>query len=324
MKKLHITILITVLILTSCINKPNLDIKGDWLGYERIFIHGNDTIVDNFHLILSIRNDSIYARNFRFITHSNQDSLTKSTYVLSDSNLIAKGNTESQDTLSIEFLNEKTLVLSTAKYKYKFSKLTRLTTEKSNFIFTKKVFTISDSVQIIDTIEFLSDSTILTYNFDLDRPNQIHEWRKRKYLGHSLLIIDSREFPVFLLETDKENNIGLKREPNESARYKLKRNEFEPEFTHSMLIGAWSGKSNKPDNELIFIFDFDSVQMNEFTGGEILTTKYSLNFFGTKLFFFHKYASDNIFYKIKKINHDSIFLTRLSPIKDSFILTRTK
>ncbi len=319
-----ITTLIILLFFISCSSdKTKQGIEGNWLGYERTFFLDNDTMFDNFHLILSIDKDSIKAINFKFITHGNRDSLSKSSYMLSDSKLIVTRNPESQDTFTIELLNETTLILSNSKSKYKYSKLTKPSTKSKNIDLEEKIFTISDFVQVFDTIEFLGNKTLLMYNL-YSEEIAVLEWRIRKYLDHKFLIIDNREIPVFLIEPTEENNFELKREPNEEAKYILQNIEKESGIKQTDLIGKWTGKSNKPDNKLTFIFDYDSVQMNEFTGGEMVTATYSLNLSGTKMFCFHKYASDNMFYEIDKIRNDSMYLKRLTPIKDSFVLTKVK
>ena len=319
-----ITTFIILLLLSSCIDSSQHGIEGDWLGYEETFFLDNDTMTDNFHLILSIDKDSIRAINFKYISHGNRDSLSKSSYIVADNNLIVTNSPKSPDTLKIEVLNDSAMTLTTANNKYKYSRLSKSKHETQKIELVEKMFTISDSTQVIDTIEFLDNSTILTYNSDLKRPNDVLEWRIRNYLGHKFLIIDSREIPVFLLIPAHENDFELQREPNEVAKYILQNIEKESGFKQTDLIGEWTGKSNIPDNKLTFIFDYDSVQMNEFTGGEMVTATYSLNLSGTKMFCFHKYASGNIFYEIEKIKNDSLFLKRLNPFKDSFVLTRTK
>lgn len=310
--------------MTSCIDNSQQRIEGDWLGYERTFVADNDTMSGNFHSILSISKDSIQAINFKFIAHGHRDSISISSYILSENNLIVSSERDSPDTLAIDVLNETTLILSTSKNKYKYSRLVKSKTTTHKVEFARKMFTISDSTQIIDTIEFIDNSSILIYNSSLGRPNQIFEWRIRKYLDHEFLIIDSHEMPVFVLDIDTEDNVVFKREPNEPIEYSLNAIQYHKKFKRDMIIGEWYGKSNIPDNEVSFKFNIDSVQMNEFTGGEIRTGTYSLNLIGTKMFIFHEYAGEVLFYEIEKIRNDSMVLKRLAPIKDSFVLTRDK
>jgi hypothetical protein len=233
-------------------------------------------------------------------------------------------NAKSVDTLTINLLNDTLMILANAKNHYKYSRLSSLNTKSQKIDLVGKMFSISDSIQIIDTVEFLTNSTLLTYNLELERPNQIYEWRLRDYLGHKFIIIDSQEVPVFLITKKTEKCFELKLDPNEVNEYDLNIIEFTQKFKHNLLIGEWSGKSNNPENEGVFKFDADSVQINEFTSGEIVTGIYSINLDGTKMFCFHKYASERIFYKIEKIRNDSLFLNRLNPIKDSFVLTKVK
>lgn len=318
-----ITIILILLLFTSCGDKTKQRIEGDWLGFERTFILDNDTMFDNFHLILSIDKDSIKAINFKFITHGIRDSLSKSSYILPDSNLIVARNSESQDTFAIEVLNETTLILSNSKSKYKYSKLTKPSTKSKNIDLEEKIFTISDSVQVFDTIEFLGNKRLLMYNL-YSEEIVVLEWRLREYLGNKFLIIDNRAIPVFFIEPIEGQNYKLKSEPNKEPKYILQNIEKEIGYKQTDLIGEWTGKSNKPDNKITFIFDYDSVQMNEFTGGEMVTATYSLNLSGTKIFCLHKYSSGYIFYEIDKIRNDSMYLERLSPIKDSFVLIKVK
>jgi hypothetical protein len=318
------TFLIIILTLTSCIDKTKNAIEGDWIGYEKTFVWDTDTITDNFHMVLSISKDSIRAKNFKFITNVNRDSVFMSSYKVTDSIIILTSNSKSIDTLTIDVLNDTVMILSTSQTKYKYSRLLKPIKKPNNIELVSKMYTISDSIQIIDTVEFLDDSTILTYNLRLKRANQIYEWRLRDYLDHKFLIIDSPNIPVFLVTANTEKGFVLMRKPNDLIKYYFNVAEFQKKITRNMLIGEWSGKSNIPDNEVLFKFYSDSLQMNEFTSGEILTGTYSLSLTGTKMFCFHKYASGNIFYEIEKIRNDSIYLKRLTAIKDSFILTRTK
>ncbi len=320
--KYLILIFIVAIFLTSCINNSEHGIEGDWLGYERTFVVDNDTISDNFHLILSISKDSIKAINLKIIAHGDRDSISISPYTLSGNSLIVSSGRESPDTLAIDVLNETTLILSTSKSKHIYSRLVKSETKSQKTELERKMFTISDSTQIIDTVEFLDNSSLLTYNSKLGRPNQLFEWRDRKYLGNEFLIIDSHEMPVFLIEANDKNDYELKRSPNDTIEYKLNSIDFQEKLTRNMLFGKWVGKSNVPDKDISFNFSIDSVQMNEFTGGQIVTGIYSLNLSGTKLFCFHEYVGEIIFYEIEKIRNDSLFLNRLAPIKDSFILTR--
>ena len=125
-------ILIILLTLASCTNKTKQGIEGVWLGYERTFVLNNDTTDDNFHLILSIDKDSIQTLNFKFITSGNRDSISNSSYILSGNSLIVARNSES-DTFGIDVLNETTLVLSTSKNKFKYTKLRKALTKEWNF-----------------------------------------------------------------------------------------------------------------------------------------------------------------------------------------------
>jgi len=303
-------------------NNSELGIEGNWLGYERIYVVDNDTIMDNFHLILSISKDSIKSRNIKFITHGHRDSISTSSYTLSENYLIVSSGRNYPDTFAIDVVNETKLILSTSNSKLIFSRLIESETKSQKIELERKMFTISESTQIIDTVEFLDNSSLLTYNSKLGRPNQLFEWRDRKYLGNEFLIIDSHEMPVFLIEANDKNHYELKRSPNDTIEYNLNSIDFQEKLTRKMLFGKWVGKSNVPDKDISFNFNIDSVQLNEFTGGQIVTGTYSLNLNGTKLFCFHEYVGEIIFYKIEKIRNDSLFLNRLAPIKDSFILTR--
>lgn len=305
-------------------NNSEHEIEGDWLGYERAFVDDKDTISDNFHLILSISKDSIKVINFKFITHGHKDSISKSSYILSGNNLIVSSDGESPDTLTIEVLNETTLVLSTSKDKLIYSRLVKSETKSQNTALERKMFTISDSTRIIDTVEFLDNSSLLIYNSKLGRRNQISEWRVRNYLDYEFLIIDSHEMPVFLIDAKDKKHYKLKRSPNDKIEYNLNSIDFQEKLTRNMLFGKWVGKSNVPDKDISFNFSTDSVKLDEFTGGQIVTGTYSLNLNGTKLFCFHEYVGEIIFYEIENFRNDSMFLNRLAPIKDSFILTREK
>ncbi|MBU2553304.1 MAG: hypothetical protein KKF98_02520 [Bacteroidetes bacterium] len=303
-------------------NNSEHGIEGDWLGYKRTFMVDKDTMLDNFHLILSISKDSIKAINFKFIAHGCRDSISKSSYSLFGNSLIVSSDRKSPDTLGIDVLNETTLILSTSKSKHIYSRLVKLETKSQKTELGKKMFTISDSTQIIDTIEFLDNSSLLTYNSKLGRPNQIFEWRVRNYLDYEFLIIDSQEMPVFLIDAIDTNHYELKRNPDDNIEYNLNSIDFQEKLTPNMLFGKWIGKSNVPDTDISFNFSTDSVQLDELTGGLIVTGTYSLNLNGTKMFCFHKYAGEVIFYEIEKFRNDSMFLNRLEPIKDSFLLTR--
>jgi hypothetical protein len=320
--KYLISILVATIFLASCMNSSEHGIEGDWLGYERTFVVDNDTMSENIHLILSIGKDSIKSRNFKFITHGHSDSISTSSYTLSENCLIVSSGRNSPDTFAIDVLNETQLILSTSKNKLKFSRLIESETKSQKIELERKMFTISESTQIIDTVEFLDNSSLLTYNSKLGRPNQLFEWRDRKYLGNEFLIIDSPEMPVFLIEANDNNDYELKRSPNDMKEYNLNSIDFQEKLTRNILFGKWVGKSNVPDKDISFNFSIDSVQMNEFTGGQIVTGIYSLNLSGTKFFCFHEYVGEIIFYEIEKIRNDSLFLNRLAPIKDSFILTR--
>lgn len=303
-------------------NNTEHEIEGDWLGYKRSFVVDNDTMSDNFHLILSIGKDSIEAINFKFIAHGDRDSISKSSYTLSGNSLIVSSDRESPDTLAIDVLNETTLILSTSKSKHKYSRLVKSEAKSQKTELERKMFTISDSTQIIDTVEFLDNLSLLTYNSKLDRSNQIFEWRVRNYLDNEFLIIDSHEMPVFLIDAKDKNHYKLKRSPNDKIEYNLNSIGFQEKLTRNMLFGKWVGKSNEPDKDISFNFSTDSVELDEFTGGLIVTGTYSLNLNGKKLFCFHEYVGEIIFYEIERFRNDSMFLNRLAPIKDSFILTR--
>lgn len=316
-------ILIILLTLASCTNKTRQEIEGVWLGYERTSVLNNDTTDDDFHLILSIDKDSIQALNFKFITSGNRDSISNSSYILSGNSLIVARNSES-DTFGIDVLNETTLVLSKSKNKFIYTKLRKALTKEWNFDFVGKAFTISDSSTIIDTIEFLDSSTLLTYNSELERPTQTFEWRVRDYSGYKFLIIDSPEIPVFLLVEDVGNNFKLKREPNDQLNYHLKIIEFETKFNRDELIGEWIGKSNKPDNNLSFIFDSDSLKMNDITGGKMIKSNYTLTLSGERILFYNYIIQNFMLYRINSINEESLSLTRISKIKDTFNLMKNK
>jgi hypothetical protein len=318
------TFLITLLFLTSCIDQNTSGIEGDWIGYDRTFVLGKDTVVDNFHLILSINQDSIRVINYKYIVDGNRDSLSVFSYLLINDSLIVYPGNGSLDTLKVDFLNATTLILSTSENKYKYARLFKSNKKTKETELTGKMFTISDSIQIIDTIEFLDNSTSLSYNKKLERQNWLHQWRLRDYLGNELLIIDSPEIPVFSLNTIDSKCFILKREPNGLIEYNLEGIEFQKKLISNMLFGEWAGKSNIPEKTVFFKFQTDSAQMNEFTGGEILTGTYVLNLSGTKMFCFHEYANELITYEIKGLRNDSLFLNRLTPIKDSFVLTRIK
>lgn len=320
--KYLISILVATIFLASCMNNSEHGLEGNWLGYERIYVVDNDTMSDNIHLILSIGKDSIKSRNFKFITHGHRDSISTSSYTLSENYLIVSSERNSPDSFAIDVLNETQLILSTSRSKLIFSRLIESENKSQKIELERKMFTISDSTQIIDTVEFLDTSSLLTYNSKLGRPNQIFEWRVRKYLGNEFLIIDSHEMPVFLIEANDKNNYELKRSPNDTIEYNLNSIDYQEKLTQNMLFGKWVGRSNVPDKEISFNFSSDSVQMNELTGGQIVTGTYSLNLNGSKLFCFHEYVGEIIFYEIKKIRNDSMFLNRLAPIKDSFILIR--
>lgn len=76
----------------------------------------------------------------------------------------------------------------------------------------------------------------------LERPPQVYEWRLIEYLGHKLLIIDSHEIPVFLLELSEGKHFKLKREPHELPLYYLNQTDFQQKVNRNMLIGEWTGK----------------------------------------------------------------------------------
>ena len=320
MKKQFLIILSILLILTNCNYEFTNRIEGNWIGLKQTIVFDKDTIVENFHLILSIDKDSISTRNFKLI--DSRDSLSKSSYLLIDSILIISQNTKSTDSLKIDFLNNNLIELSIPNTKYTFARLVDPPPKPQTINLAGNIYTISDSIQVIDTIEFMENKSLLIYNL-YSIPTLLNEWRVKQYLGFSFLIIDNPEIPVFFVQKTA-GKIELKREPESNIGWVLKKIKKEKKFKRSELIGKWTGKSNRPDIELNFIFDFDSVQMNEFTGGEMVTAKYSLNLNGTKMFCFHKYASGNIFYEIENIRNDSLYLKRLTPIEDSFVLTKVK
>jgi hypothetical protein len=318
------TVLILLLFLSSCIDKKQQRIEGDWLGYERTFVLENDTVSENFHIILSINQDSIRAINFKYISHGNRDSLFLSSYLVSGDKLIVTNNAKSVDTLTIDLLNDTFMILANTKNQYKYYRLSRLNTKSQKVDLVGKMFSISDSIQVIDTVEFLTNSTLLTYNLELERPNQIYEWRVRNYLDCEFLIIDSHEMPVFLIDANDKKHYKLKRSPHDKIEYDLNSIDFQKKLSRNLLFGKWVGKSNVPDKFISFKFSADSVQLDEFTGGQIVTGTYSLNLNGTKLFCFHEHVGEIIFYEIENFRNDSMFLNRLAPIKDSFILTSEK
>ncbi len=318
-----ITVLLVSLILASCTEKSKTGIEGVWLGYEKTFVLNNVTLVEDFHLILSIGKDSIQGLNFKYITNGHRDSISSSAYMLSDNNLIVTRNAES-DTFGIDLLNATTLILSTKDNKFKYTKLKKAPTNEWDFDFVGKAFTISDSSLVIDTVEFLDNTTILTYNSELERPTHVFEWRIRESSGYKFLIIDSPEIPVFLLAKDVGNNFVLKHEPNDKPNYHLKNIEFETRLKRDELIGEWEGKSNTPVNNLRFIFDSDSLQMNDITAGKLIKSDYSLNLTGEKILFYNYMIKVLLIYRINNINKESISLTRISGLKDSFILTKKK
>ncbi|PKP47048.1 MAG: hypothetical protein CVT94_12600 [Bacteroidetes bacterium HGW-Bacteroidetes-11] len=321
--KILISLLVALQILSSCTDKSNQKIEGVWLGYERSFVLNNDTLVEDFHLILSIGKDSIQGLNFKYITDGNRDSITNSSYKLSDNNLIFAQDSNSF-TLKYELLDENTLILSSEDTKYRYTKLRKEYTKEWNLDFAGKIFTISDSSMVIDTIEFLDNETILTYNSELERPTHVLEWRIREYSGYKFFIIDSHEIPVFLLTNEAGNNFKLTREPNDQQYYYLRSKEFETRFNRNGLIGEWKGKSNKPENNLRFIFDIDSLQMNDITAGKMIKSYYSLNLTGEKILCYNYVTQNLMIYRINNLNEESISLTRISSIRDSFTLAKKK
>lgn len=141
-----ITIIILTLFLTNCIDETKNGIEGDWIGYEKTSILGNDTFTDNFHLILSIGKDPIRAINFKFITNGDRDSLSTFSNIISDSNLLITNHTKIVDTFSIEVLNDTAMILSISENKYRYSRLLKSTTETQSIALCEKMFTLSDSI----------------------------------------------------------------------------------------------------------------------------------------------------------------------------------
>lgn len=310
------------LFLTNCNHEYRHPIEGNWIGYHEGLIFGKDTVGANFHAILSIDKDSIIARNFKYITDGNRDSISSRSYKLVDSILITNQNTKSPDSVKIEFLSNNRLNISTTESVSLYTRLLKHKNEIQTFNLVGNTFTISDSIQVIDTIEFLDNSSFLIYNLYIGGISHIQEWRIKQFLGYSLLIIDDPELPVFFIRRTQNNNYELSVKPDSQIKWYLKELERNNKIEKTILLGKWTGKSNIPDSNIEFEFDLDSVRMNDITGGEIIKQEYILNLNNDLVFIYNSKNYRIMRYRINDIKHDSLFLSRISPFKDSFILTR--
>lgn len=186
------------------------------------------------------------------------------------------------------------------------------------------MFSVTDSIQVIDTIEFLDESFSLSYNANVGRLDFLYKWRIKDYLGYKLLIIDNHHFPNFFIDTDDNKNFRLRRNPSELMAYSLNDIEVQNDLNREKLMGEWRGNSNRPDKPVSFTFIKDSVIMNDLARNSFISDRLQLNLNNEKMFLFNSYILDIVFYKIDLISNDSLSINRLYPIKDSFILTRKK
>jgi len=222
MKNILYKILISIFILTSCINDLRQNIEGDWIGYKRIVISDNDSIVKDLNFILTLKKDSVYLRNFKYIDEGNSDSVWSSVYSRSDSLILIGQNTKQTDVFLVEYLDENKLIISKRNTKYFHARLQK-TNENFDINLAGNIYVISDSSKTFDTIEFVDNKTLMFYNLYLEESKTVRRWRIRDFNGNNLLIIDDPEFPVFLIEPVNKNDFKLKLYPKAEESWKLKK-----------------------------------------------------------------------------------------------------
>ena len=212
-----------VMIFTGCNDQPDYELSGHWIGYKATRVMGEDTVKENFHLIMNIRGDSMFVRNFKYIRWGERDSLSKYSYRVSNDSMISYYKEDSYKVRIVESTKEE-LVLSPGQSNLYYRRLYDKIPGETAADLAGNTYTISRFGRIIDTARFWDNNVVEMYNAQLGRRNQAFQYAQKIYAGHLFLVIDSPELPVFMVREARDGTFELKKEPRDTAGFVMRKN----------------------------------------------------------------------------------------------------
>jgi len=320
-----ISVLLVFYWITGCNSNPYSELSGVWVGNCRATYFNNDpdTFSISYEMIMEINDDSITFRNYTHVLYDKVNASSVAYYI--DDDTIVIGNNPEFDRKKFTIIDKNQLELSDSNSNIIYTRFVESTAALSTLELRGKMFSISFENEIIDTIEFLDESSVLVYNGSKDqfRAASLFPWITTRYRNYNIIKFDPYQLSFIFKEG--ENKYVLKQSPTNDRAYTFETILIKQRISKDDLIGEWSGYSEFPPNDLYFRFDQDSVLMNDGTGGELKTFKYDFSVSGKYLFTsFNEIIYMPMLYRITALNCKQIELKRRVYVADKFVLSKAK